>query len=116
MEDGEAQMFIALRQFRLEEGADIQDVIRRIRAEVVPALQKIPGFTSYRIVDFRNGAFGSMSVYKTEQGASQANRVATEKAGLAFSGVLTFTSIKVWRTLYKVTADSNAPESDSEAG
>jgi hypothetical protein len=98
-------MFIAVRQFRLE-GADIQDVIRRIRSEFVPAFQKIPGFKSYRIVDFRNGSFGSMSVFETEQGASKANRLAVEKAGVLFSDVLTITSIKVWRTLYQATADA----------
>lgn len=98
-------MFITVRRFRLKD-ADIQDVIRRVRAEIVPTFQKIPGFKSYKIVDFRDGTFGSISVYETEQASNQANRVALEAAGVSMSDVLEFTSIQVWRTLYEAAPAS----------
>jgi hypothetical protein len=97
-------MYVTLRQLRLRD-TNIDHVIGRITTQVLPLLAKIKGFRSYRIVDFRDGSYGSISTYDTEQGASEANRVAIDAAGVVLSDVLELGPIRVWKTLLR--ADAN---------
>ncbi|MGC1561486.1 MAG: hypothetical protein WA820_16765 [Bradyrhizobium sp.] len=91
-------MFTTVRTFRLR-STNIDDVVRRIHDEIGPTLKKIPGFKSYRIVDFRDGTYGSISIFETEQAANKANSIAFEAAGVQLADILEITGVKVWRTL-----------------
>jgi hypothetical protein len=97
-------MYVVMRQFRIRDGTDVNEVMRKIKARIVPALKAIDGFQSYRLLDLRDGSYGSFSSYRTEQGASEANRVALDAAGIILDDAIRFSSIKVWKTLLSVRA------------
>jgi hypothetical protein len=54
------------------------ELTRNVNANLVPMLEKLPGFAGYFLIDAGNGVFSSLSLFETpEQGMESTKIVAT---------------------------------------
>lgn len=56
----------------------IDELVKRIKAEFVPMIGKVPGFMSYVVVDAGNGTLASISTFENKAGADESTRRAAD--------------------------------------
>ena len=72
-------MYLVVRSYEHSDARYQQEGFRRVRDELVPLLSAIDGFVVYySAYDGQRASVTSVSVYETQAGADEANRVATE--------------------------------------
>src|SRR5215213_8583636 len=60
-------MFVVVRRYRLAGPAG--EAARRIEAELVPLLRRVPGLLAYHAFDGRDGTGGSVGLFESEEAA-----------------------------------------------
>jgi len=54
----------------------VAEVTKRVNEQFVPPIKGIPGLVAYYLVNTDHGAMTSVSVFETEEGQEESNRVA----------------------------------------
>lgn len=68
-------MYARIRHYRMK---DPEEATRRVRESFLPLIRQIPGFIGYYIVQGDEGAYASVGVFETREGAEEAHRLSTE--------------------------------------
>jgi hypothetical protein len=68
-------MYVSVRKYKT---SSVNEVIRKVNEEFLPMISKAPGFVSYQVVDGGNGAVASISVFESQAGAEESNRMAAD--------------------------------------
>jgi hypothetical protein len=66
---------------RRYEGVDQKGIVelkRKINETLIPKLSKLPGFSSYYVIESDNGVFTSVGLFGTSAEANESTRVAAE--------------------------------------
>jgi hypothetical protein len=72
-------MYLVVRSYEQADPRFEEEGFRRVRDELVPILSNIEGFVSYYSAYNRErGTVTSISVYETQEGAEESNRVAVD--------------------------------------
>ena len=71
-------MFATVRRY---EGIDVSqkdELTKKIGESLAPRLSKLPGFSSYFLIDTGNGVMSSIGLFETSTQADESTRVASE--------------------------------------
>jgi len=68
-------MHATIRRYRLVPGS-VAEATRRVQAEFVPLITRIPGFVSYHVLDAGDDVVISISLYERRASAEEGNRQA----------------------------------------
>jgi hypothetical protein len=71
-------MHATIRRYEAVDQTRINDVVRKIDESLVPRLSKLPGFSSYQVVDAGNGVLSSIGFFDTSAQADESTRVASD--------------------------------------
>jgi hypothetical protein len=72
-------MYVSVRRY-VTDPKSVNEVIRRIREELVPIISKAPGFLNYHLLDAGNGVLASISMFANKAGEEETNRLAANWA------------------------------------
>ena len=74
-------MYTSIRRYKTKSAAE---VTRRVNEQFVPLIKGIPGLVAYYLVNSDHGTMTSVSVFETQEGQEESNRVAASwvKQGL----------------------------------
>lgn len=70
-------MYASIRRYKV---TTIETLAQRVQEGFVPLISALPGFVAYYVVDGGDGMAASVSVFKTQAGAEESNRLAAEWA------------------------------------
>ncbi len=73
-------MFIAVRRYEVEDPTAVGEIMKRVREEFLPMINKAPGFVDYYCYDCREAGrtiITSISLFETTVGADESSRMAT---------------------------------------
>jgi hypothetical protein len=75
-------MYASIRKYK---SSDVAETVKRVHEGFVPIISKAPGFVAYYVVDGGGGSLASVSLFETQGGAEESNRMAADwvKANLA---------------------------------
>jgi hypothetical protein len=71
-------MFATVRRYEGIEPSNIDELTKKIGESLAPKLSKLPGFSSYFVIDTGNGVMSSIGVFETSAQANDSTRVASE--------------------------------------
>jgi hypothetical protein len=71
-------MFATVRRYEGIEPSNIDELTKKIGESLAPKLSKLPGFSSYFLIDTGNGVMSSIGVFETSAQANDSTRVASE--------------------------------------
>jgi hypothetical protein len=71
-------MFATVRRYEGIEPSNIDELTKKIDESLAPKLSKLPGFSSYFVIDTGNGVMSSIGVFETSAQANDSTRVASE--------------------------------------
>jgi hypothetical protein len=66
-------MYVSLKRY-VTDPKSVNEVMRRIREELVPVISKAPGFLNYHVLDAGNGVLASISMFEDKAGEEESNR------------------------------------------
>ncbi len=70
-------MHVTIRRYQLDpDWVDL--LLRRVNEEFVPMIRDAPGFLAYYALDAGNGTVASVSVFESQAGAEEANRMVAD--------------------------------------
>jgi hypothetical protein len=72
-------MFATVRRYHAQKGT-LDEVARKVQAQMVPLLSRQPGFVSYTAIDAGNDVAISISVFTDQATADAANKAAMQWA------------------------------------
>jgi hypothetical protein len=85
-------MYATVRRYEMGAGsrgaAAVPELMRRCDEQFIPVISKLEGFVSYYAVDAGDGRIASISIFETEAGADEGNKVAKQFWKEALSGML----------------------------
>ena len=70
-------MYVTVRRY-VTDSKSVNEVLKRVKAEFVPIISKVPGFVSYAVLDAGNGTITSISTFESKSGADESTRRAAE--------------------------------------
>ena len=70
-------MYASVRRYKTSAGA-AAEISRRVNEGFVPIVSKAPGFVAYDLVDAGNDVVVTVSVFQTQAGAEESNRMARD--------------------------------------
>ena len=68
-------MFISIRRYSGVKPAAMDEIVRRIEAELLPQISAIPGFAAYYVLDESDGVLAAVSFFADQSAAENANRL-----------------------------------------
>jgi hypothetical protein len=68
-------MYASIRRYKT---TSVDELIRRVQAGFLPLISNAPGFVAYYGVDAGDGVVASVSIFETQAGAEESNRLAAE--------------------------------------
>jgi hypothetical protein len=71
-------MFATVRRYEGIDSSNIDELTKRVGESLAPKLSKLPGFSSYLLIDTGNGVMSSIGVFETATQANDSTRVASE--------------------------------------
>jgi hypothetical protein len=71
-------MFATVRRYEGIDSSNIDELTKRVGESLAPKLSKMPGFSSYFLIDTGNGVMSSVGVFETSTQAHDSTRVASE--------------------------------------
>jgi hypothetical protein len=71
-------MYAAFRRGKVNPGASVNELARRIQEGNVPTLRNLPGFVEYTFVNLGNDEGMSINVFETKEAAEESNRLSVE--------------------------------------
>ncbi len=70
-------MHVTIRRYQLDpDWVDL--LLRRVNEEFVPMIRDAPGFLAYYALDAGDGTVASVSVFESQAGAEESNRMAAD--------------------------------------
>lgn len=70
-------MYASIRRYNMEPGS-VDELMRRVNEGFVPIISQAPGFMAYYAVNGGGGVVASISVFETQAGAEESNRIAAD--------------------------------------
>ena len=71
-------MFATVRRYEGIDASDKAELTKKVGESLAPKLSKLPGFSSYFLIDTGNGVMSSIGVFETSTQADDSTRVASE--------------------------------------
>ncbi len=71
-------MFATVRRYEGIDSSNIDELTKKVGESLAPKLSKLPGFSSYFLIDTGNGVMSSIGVFETSTQADDSTRVASE--------------------------------------
>jgi hypothetical protein len=71
-------MFATVRRYEGIDSSNIDELTKKVNESLAPKLSKLPGFSSYFLIDTGNGVMSSIGVFETSTQADDSTRVASE--------------------------------------
>jgi hypothetical protein len=71
-------MFATVRRYEGIDSSNIDELTKKVSETLAPKLSKLPGFSSYFLIDTGNGVMSSIGVFETSAQANDSTRVASE--------------------------------------
>ncbi len=70
-------MHVTIRLYRMDPDW-VDMLLRRVTEEFVPTIRDAPGFLAYYVLDVGDGRVASVSVFESQAGAEESNRMAAD--------------------------------------
>ena len=80
-------MYVVVREYKVKSG-QIDRILQRIRDEIAPLIQKIPGFVGYTIATPSESEVTSISFFADKNGSDESTRVASESVKRVLADVV----------------------------
>ena len=71
-------MFATVRRYEGVDSSKVDELTKRVGESLAPKLSKLPGFSSYFLIDTGNGVMSSIGLFETSTQADESTRVASE--------------------------------------
>ena len=71
-------MFATVRRYEGIDASNKDELAKRVGESLAPKLSKLPGFSSYFLIDTGNGVMSSIGLFDTSTQANDSTRVASE--------------------------------------
>ena len=71
-------MFATVRRYEGIDASNKEELTKKVGETLAPRLSKLPGFSSYFLIDTGNGVMSSIGLFDTSTQANESTRVATE--------------------------------------
>ena len=71
-------MFATVRRYEGIDASDKAELTKKVSESLAPRLSKLPGFSSYFLIDTGNGVMSSIGLFDTSTQANESTRVASE--------------------------------------
>jgi hypothetical protein len=71
-------MFATVRRYEGIDASNKDELTKRVGESLAPKLSKLPGFSSYFLIDTGNGVMSSIGLFDTSTQANDSTRVASE--------------------------------------
>jgi hypothetical protein len=71
-------MYGTIRRYEAIDTARTSEVVDKVKADLVPRLNELPGFSGYFLIEAGNGIMSSVSFFDTAAHADESTRVASE--------------------------------------
>jgi hypothetical protein len=71
-------MFATVRRYEGIDASDKEELTKKVGETLAPRLSKLPGFSSYFLIDTGNGVMSSIGLFDTSTQANESTRVASE--------------------------------------
>ena len=71
-------MFATVRRYEGIDSSNIDELTKKVGESLAPKLSKMPGFSSYFLIDTGNGVMSSVGVFETSTQAHDSTRVESE--------------------------------------
>lgn len=68
-------MYASIRRYKMDPGS-VDELMRRVKEGFVPIISRGAGFMAYYAVNAGDGVVASISVFETQAGAEESNRMA----------------------------------------
>lgn len=68
-------MYASIRRYNMDPGS-VDELMRRVREGFVPIISRGAGFMAYYAINAGDGVVASISVFETQAGAEESNRMA----------------------------------------
>lgn len=68
-------MYISIRRYSGVKPDALDEIVRRVEAELLPQISAIPGFVAYYVLDQCDGVLAAVSFFASQSAAENANRV-----------------------------------------
>ncbi len=68
-------MYASIRRYNMDPGS-VDELMRRVNEGFVPIISQGAGFKAYYAIDAGDGVVASISVFETQAGAEESNRMA----------------------------------------
>ena len=70
-------MYCTIRRYEAVDQSRAGELVRKVDDMLTPRLSKLPGFSSYQLVDAGNGVMTSIGFFETSAQADESSRVAS---------------------------------------
>jgi hypothetical protein len=71
-------MFATVRRYEGIDASNKEELTKKVGETLAPRLSKLPGFSSYFLIDTGNGVMSSIGLFDTSTHANESTRVASE--------------------------------------
>jgi hypothetical protein len=71
-------MFATVRRYEGIDASKMDELTKKVGESLAPKLSKLPGFSSYFLIDTGNGVMSSIGLFDTSTQANESTRVASE--------------------------------------
>ena len=71
-------MFATVRRYEGIDASNKEELTNKVGETLAPRLSKLPGFSSYFLIDTGNGVMSSIGLFDTSTQANESTRVASE--------------------------------------
>ena len=71
-------MFATVRRYEGIDASNKEELTKKVGETLAPRLSKLPGFSSYFLIDTGNGVMNSIGLFDTSTQANESTRVASE--------------------------------------
>jgi len=71
-------MFATVRRYEGIDASNKAELTKKVGESLAPRLSKLPGFSSYFLIDTGNGVMSSIGLFDTSTQANESTRVASE--------------------------------------
>jgi hypothetical protein len=71
-------MYATIRRYESVDQARTDELVKKIDANLVPRLSKLPGFSGYHLIEAGNGVMSSIGFFDTSAQADESTRVASD--------------------------------------
>ncbi len=71
-------MFATVRRYEGIDASNKEELTKKVGETLAPRLSKLPGFSSYFLIDTGNGVMSSIGLFDTSTHAQESTRVASE--------------------------------------